>query len=182
MYLDNKCFDYKGFNNKHEWMKDKLKSMIGKGTDETEILKRKKQLIEYYKSHPEDLRSKGKSESIESFKNKLKNKKSSSIVTRRSNALTRSIKDTGSKYTPGKYTNLSARVAMPLIAAPLPGTAVVGAGVIGAGSITDKAVMSRLKKNKKVNLADKRLRKLKKEIKLDDKLQNIQRKKLELKD
>lgn len=177
--IQDRLFDYKGFRNKSGYYKNKAKRLIGKGLSKTEVLNRRKKLIEYYKKNPKALSQKGKSESKESFNKKL-NSVSSRIVARRHNNLNKAIKSTGSKYKKGSYTSSALKYTAPLAVVPVPGTSIAPIAAAGIGTLADKAKMSKLRKHNAVRDADNQLNKLEKEIKLDDKLQYIQRKKLEL--
>ena len=174
--IEQRIFDYRGFNDRGSWLKNKIKSLIGKGDSKEEILKRRKQLIEYYKLHPRKLYQKGTSESKESFNKKLDNT-TSKVVSRRVNDLDKAIKSTGSTYTPGSATKTAIKYTAPIALVPIPGTTAVPIAAIGAGSIIDKVKMARLNRYERVKSANSKLKELKKEIELADRDQ-FNRKKL----
>lgn len=179
--LETRLFDFNGFNNRRSYYKNKGKQLFGKGLNNIQILTRRKQLIEYYKKNPNELKSKDKAESNESLLRKLKDKRSGAIVARKFNKLNSSIRSTGSKYIPGKATKTAIKISTPLLAAPIPGTTAAAAIPITAAAAYDKTKMSLLRRNEGVKKADDDLKKLKKDIKLDEKIQKLQKQKLKLK-
>lgn len=169
--IETRIFDYKGFHSKKAYLKNKLKSIIGKGESEKDILIRRKKLIDYYKLNPHKLKEKGKSESKESFEKKLKGQ-SGSIVSRRSNKVTSEIRKTGSKYTPGQMSKYAGMASAPLALAPIPGTTTAAGVVIAGGSLLDKTKMAWLKhRHKGIKKADESYQNLKKNIDSEDKIQ-----------
>lgn len=92
--IEEKDFDYRGFRNRGEWLKNKLKNLVMLGEDRDEIEKRKSQLRDYYNKHPEALQEKGNNESEESFRRKLKEGKIDSEL---SNAISRRNNEEGYK-------------------------------------------------------------------------------------
>lgn len=171
--METRCFDYKGYANKKDFIKNKLKSLSGKGLSSDEVLKNRVALQNYYKNNPNKLIEKGKSESKESFLKKLKyNPQSKGVVTRASNELKTSIKDSGSSYKMGSGARLATKVAIPLVVAPIPGTTAASGAVIGAGVLYDKYRINRLSnKSKRVKTSLSNFKKLKSKIKKVDKEQ-----------
>ena len=169
-------FTYKGFKNKKSYYKNKAKNLVGKGVNSTDQWKRRKQLVEYYKKHPKSIRFKN-TRSNKTLNNRLKDKHSGKIVVRRINTTNKAIKSVSPNYYRGKYTNKAKKVGLPLIVIPnpIPGTALAGSAIIGAGAAADKIKVNRLaNKSPEVKKALKAEKDLKKSIKIDEKIIDLQ--------
>lgn len=171
-----KGFAYKGFKNRLDYRKNQAKRLIGKGISKDEEMVRRKRLVEFHKKHPEIAKSKFLTPEVE-LSLALADKNSSRNVSRAQKKLHKSIKDTGSKYTVGKYAKNAARVAAPIAIIPIPGTALVAGTVVGAGMGADKLKLRQLsKKSPDVAKSVKAYRAIKKSIKTDEKIINLEKK------
>lgn len=173
--LTDNTFAYKGYHSKKAYYANKLKRLVGKGDSKQVELTRRKKLIEHNKRNNNQLLTAKLTKS--ELDKKLKSVRSN-VVTERHNDLSKSIKATGSKYTPGQYTKKALVVAAPLAFVPIPGTSETA---IATGAAADYLKLRSLRKNKNVDRSYRSLRKLKKEIALDEKIQRLQVKKANLK-
>lgn len=179
MEHQDRMFDYKGFRNRSGFYINKVKNLVGKGLDTNEVYRRRQELNEYYKNNPNKLHERNRSESKKSFAKKLSRLKSVSMI-KRSNKLNKEIKATGSNYTPGEYSKTALKYTAPVAAIPLPGTTVIPIAAMTGGALVDRAKMIQLeKRNKKIKLANDKLKQLKRKIKNEEKLQIRTRKVLE---